>query len=103
MSVPLVWRHKFPSAVLIIVTLAIVSIMVLNIKLGNFDLIVLIIAIFSAALYGGYRRNAISIACIGAIIGGQLYSLVFHDYFLLLSNSTILRHYPENRMFILCW
>jgi signal transduction histidine kinase len=75
--IPLVWRRVFPSAALLTVTTAGVTIQVLNIPETSFIVITSIITIFSTAAYGGRRRNLVCGICIAAIIGSILYKLVF--------------------------
>ena len=71
--IPLVWRRVFPSATLLIITTAGVTLQVLNIPEMSFIAITLIIAIFSTAAYGGRRRNLVCGICIAAIIGSISY------------------------------
>lgn len=73
---PLVWRRVFPSIALLIITMAAVVLLVLDIPDMNFKGIILMLAVFSASTYGGQRRDVISVACIAAIIGGLIYSLL---------------------------
>jgi signal transduction histidine kinase len=75
--IPLVWRRVFPSAALLTVATAGVILQVLNIPESTFIVITSIITIFSAAAYGGRRRNLVCGICIAAIIGSISYKLVF--------------------------
>lgn len=75
--IPLVWRRVFPSAALLVVATAGITLQVLNIPEMSFIAITLIIAIFSAAAYGGRRRNFVCGVCIAAIICSISYKLVF--------------------------
>ena len=60
MIIPLIWRRIFPSVVLSISTLAVVILQILNVPEGNFTVIITSLAIFSAAVYGGKKRNIVS-------------------------------------------
>ncbi len=75
--IPLAWRRVFPSAALLIITTAAVALQVLNIPELNFVAIVSIIAIFSAAAYGGRRRNLACGISLAAIMGSIQYKLLF--------------------------
>jgi len=75
--IPLVLRRVFPSAILLIITIAGVTLQILNIPEMSVIAITLIIAIFSTAVYGGRRRNLICGICIAAILGSISYNLVF--------------------------
>jgi len=75
--IPLIWRRLFPSTILLIITIAHVSLLALNIPEMNFAGISSMIAIFSAAAYGGHRRNLICLVCIIAIMGAIIYALFF--------------------------
>lgn len=86
---PLIWRRVFPSVSLIIITIAVVMLLVLNIPDMNFMGIISMLAVFSAAAYGGNRRDVISVACVVAIIGGLTYRLLFSTNFVFLSSSTL--------------
>ena len=75
--IPLVWRRVFPSAALLVIATAGVTLQVLDIPEMSFIAITLIIAIFSTAVYGGCRRNLVCGVCIAAVIGSISYKLVF--------------------------
>jgi signal transduction histidine kinase len=75
--IPLALRRSFPSAVLLIITSAGVALQLLNIPEMSFVAITLIIAIFTAATYGGCRRYLVCGVCIVAIVGSISYKLVF--------------------------
>ncbi len=75
--IPLAWRRIFPTAVLLIITIATVAIVVLNVPEMGFVSITSIITIFSAAAYGGRRRNLACAICIAAILGSIAYKLMF--------------------------
>ena len=75
--IPLIWRRLFPSAVLLIIAIAHVSLLALNIPEMNFAGMTSMVAIFSAAAYGGHRRNLACLVCIIAITGGIIYALMF--------------------------
>jgi signal transduction histidine kinase len=75
--VPLALRRVVPSATLLIIATAGVALQLLNIPEISFIAITAIIAIFSAASYGGSRRNLVCGVCIAAIIGSISYKLVF--------------------------
>jgi signal transduction histidine kinase len=75
--IPLALRRVFPSATLLIITVAAVALQLLNVPELNFVAIVSIIAIFSVAAYGGRRKNLFCGICIAAIIGTISYKLVF--------------------------
>ena len=75
--IPLAWRRVFPSVALLIITIAAVAVQVFSIPEMNFVAIVLIIAIFSAATYGGRFRNLVCGICIAAILGTIAYKLMF--------------------------
>jgi signal transduction histidine kinase len=85
--IPLALRRAFPSATLLIIAIAGVILQVLNIPELSFIAITLIIAIFTAATYGGRGRNLICGVCIAAVLGSISYRLVF-------SGATVL---PINR------
>jgi signal transduction histidine kinase len=89
MIIPLALRRVFPSAVLVVTTIPIVVLQVFNIVEGNFMGIVAILAIFSAAAYGGNKRNVISILCIIAILGSLVYRLMFSGIAVLPGNAAI--------------
>jgi signal transduction histidine kinase len=75
--IPLALRRFFPPAILLIITTAAVALQALNVPELNFIAITAIIAIFSAAAYGGSRRNLVCGVCIAAIICTNSYMLVF--------------------------
>ena len=75
--IPLAWRRLFPSAALLIISAAAVTLQLLNVMEGNFVAIVSIIAIFSAAAYGRRLRNLTCGICIAAIVGTISYKLMF--------------------------
>jgi signal transduction histidine kinase len=89
MIIPLIWRRIFPVIALSISALAMVILQVLDIQEGNFTVIVTSLAIFSAAMYGGNKRNVVSIICITAITVTQIYRLVFSESFVFQSNATL--------------
>ena len=70
---PLALRRRYPVPVLLFISAVVVALAVLKVSNLNFTQIALIIAIFSAAAYGGRQRNGASIACIVATTGSQLY------------------------------
>ncbi len=70
---PLALRRRYPVPVLLFISAVVVALAVLKVSNLNFTQIALIIAIFSAAAYGGRQRNWASIACIVATTGSQLY------------------------------
>ena len=74
---PLAWRRVFPSAALLTIATAGVTLRLLNIPEMSFVAIAAIIAIFSAAAYGGRRRNIACGICIAAIVGSITYMLMF--------------------------
>ena len=75
--IPLILRRVFPSATLLVIAAAGVTLQVLNIPELSFIAITSIIAIFSTAAYGGRRRNLVCGVCIAAIICSISYKLVF--------------------------
>ena len=75
--IPLILRRVFPSATLLVIAAAGVTLQVLNIPELSFIAITSIIAIFSTAAYGGHRRNLVCGVCIAAIICSISYKLVF--------------------------
>ncbi len=75
--VPLVWRRLFPLSTILIISIAYVALKVLKIPDMNLPSIILMIAIFSAAAYGGHRRNLVCFASIIAIMGSITYVLIF--------------------------
>jgi len=75
--IPLVWRRLYPTVVLLFVTILVIVLQVLDIPEMNFTGIASIVAIFSAAAYGGRRRNLICIICIIAIIFSLTYQMMF--------------------------
>jgi signal transduction histidine kinase len=89
MIIPLIWRRIVPAGVVLISTVAAVILQILNILEGNFTVIVLSIAIFSIALYGGTKRKFVFITSIAVITAAQVFRLVFNDGFVLMSNATL--------------
>lgn len=89
MIVPLIWRRIFPSMALSISALAVVILQMLDINEGNFIVIIISLAIFSAAVYGGRKRNVVSMVCIIAITVTQLRRLVFGEGFVFQSDATL--------------
>jgi signal transduction histidine kinase len=87
--IPLIWRRLFPSAALLIITIAAVTILVLQIQDMNFMAITSMIATFSTAAYGGHRRNLACIVCIIAITGGIAYINLFSSSAALISSQTL--------------
>ena len=75
--VPLIWRRLFPSITLLVVTVAMITLWALKIPEMNFGAIPLLIAIFSAAAYGGNKRNLVCAVCIIALLGYLAYMLMF--------------------------
>jgi signal transduction histidine kinase len=75
--IPLALRRVFPAAALLVISTAAVALQALNVPELNFVAIAAIIAIFSAAAYGGSRRNLVCGLCLAAIIGSISYNLVF--------------------------
>jgi len=75
--IPLALRRVFPSAALLIITAAAFTLQVLNIPEMNFVAIVSIIAIFSAAAYGGRLRNLACGISVVAIMGTIVYTYLF--------------------------
>jgi len=86
--IPLAWRRRFLMAALIPVTATMVALDALNVT-ANLSPIASITAVFSAAAYGGHRRN---LACIGSIVtfnGGLMYSLMSRGNAAFLSGATL--------------
>jgi signal transduction histidine kinase len=77
MIVPLIWRRLVPSITLLVVTVAMITLWALEIPEMNFGAIPLLIAIFSAAAYGGNKRNLVCAVCIIALLGSLVYMLMF--------------------------
>jgi len=75
--IPLAWRRVFPSATLLTIATAGATVRLLNISEMSFVAIAAILAIFSAAAYGGRRRNLVCGISIAAIVGSISYMLVF--------------------------
>ena len=75
--IPLVLRRLFPSVALFIVTTAYVALLALKIPEMNLVGILSMIAIISAAAYGGRRRNLACMVCIVAIFSGLVYKVFF--------------------------
>ncbi len=70
---PLALRRRYPITVLLFVSAIVVVLGILKVSNLNFTQIASIIAVFSAAAYGGRQRNLACIACIVATTGSQLY------------------------------
>ncbi len=77
--VPLTLRRVFPSAALLVIAAAAFTLQILNIPEMNFLAIASIIAIFSAAAYGGHRRNLACGISVVAIMGIIVYAAFFSD------------------------
>jgi signal transduction histidine kinase len=77
--IPLVLRRVFPSVTLLVITAAAFTTQVLSIPEMNFLAIASIIAIFSAAAYGGRRRNLACGISVAAIMSTILYTYFFSD------------------------
>ncbi|MFC1985875.1 sensor histidine kinase [Chloroflexota bacterium] len=91
--IPLVWRRLYPIAVLLFVTVLIIVLQVLDIPEMNFTGVASIIAIFSAAAYGGLRRNLICIICIIAILLSLTYQMMFGGTVVFPSSDILFRVY----------
>ena len=103
--IPLALRRVFPSATLLIVTAAALTLEILRIPEMNFVAIVSIIAIFSAAAYGGRWRNIACAVSIANILGTVVYTYMFSgsvfpiNRYLLGATSLLL----NLLMFVLIW
>ncbi len=87
--VPSAWRQLFFITALIFVLATFVTLDLLNVtRVVNFSSIASIISVFSAAAYGGNRRNLASTASIVVYNGGMMYKLMFSDNIVFLSIAT---------------
>ncbi len=87
--IPLAVRRLFPVAALLLVTTAQVAIVLLNLPIMNFTAIAAFITIFTAAAYGGPRRNLACIACIVAMNACLTYKLMFSGNVTFFSSATL--------------
>jgi len=77
--IPLALRRVFPSVALLIIATAAFTVQVLEVPEMNFVAIATIIAIFSAAAYGGRRRNLACGISVVAIMSTIVYTAFFSD------------------------
>jgi signal transduction histidine kinase len=69
--VPIAWRRIFPSIVILTIAAAAIALQLLNIQEMNLIGITFLLSLFSAATYGGKRRNiacAVGVAALWCII-----------------------------------
>jgi len=88
--IPLTWRWLYLITAFVFFTATLVTLDVFSTTTWvNFTSVATIVSIFSAAAYGGRRRNFACVASIVVFIGGLMFKLLFGANTVLLSSVTL--------------
>lgn len=87
--IPLIWRRRFPLAVLMMVAVMLIILRGINIPEMNFTAVASVVALFSAAAYGARWRTLVCGISTAAIIGSIIHDSLFDSTVIILGNEIL--------------